>query len=161
MRPLLTLALAVVVVSMALLAALAVPARAGPVAAHPVRVFALADPEICPARTGYTFVSVARDPAIYRYADQNTDGVVCVRIASARIPSLTTVLIDDLGGSSGDPNSCPAPFVPISLERLPNREMADDARLVDRDGNGLVCLYQTAGRSSIVVIDNVMGTLNG
>ncbi len=158
-RPLLTLALAVLVVSVALLAALALPARVAPVSAHALRAYALQDPEECPADTGYAFVSVARDPAIYRYADQNTDGMVCVRVPSTRIPSTIIVLIDDRG-SVGDPHPCVTPFVLTTLERVPNRELAGDVRLVDRNSDGLACLYQTAGRSPIVVIDNITGSPN-
>ena len=153
-RTLLTVALAVLVVSVALLAALALPAPVAPVTAHALRAYALQDPEECPAHTGYAFVSVTRDPASYRYADQNADGVVCVRYPSVRVG--TVLLIKTIG----DPNECPAPFSLTTPERLPSRELVGDFRLVDRDGDGLACLYQTAGRYNTVVIDNTIGTPN-
>jgi hypothetical protein len=153
----LTLALVLLVMSRALLGARATPARAVASAARSApRPFTVEVPEQCPVYAGYARVAVARDPAIYRYADQNSDGAVCARSSSTRFPS--TVLVDD--GHSGAPNGCPAPFVLVPLERVPHRELVDDLLLVDRDGNGLVCLYQTAGRSPIVVIDNIIANPN-
>ncbi len=156
-RILLTLALAQLVVSLALLVARAVSVRAvaSPARWEPAPV-TVEIPLACPVRIGYVQVTVTRDPATFRYADQDTDGAVCVRVLSARIPSTVTVLIDDRD-SMGSPHFCPPPFVVTTPERVPTRELAGDVRMVDRDGNGLACLYETAGRSSIVVIDNISG----
>src|SRR5262245_50812322 len=152
-RTLLTVTLALLVVSVTLLAT---PTRATPMIAYGLQVFSLEDPDECPPRTGYALVSVADDPVTYRFGDQNTDGMVCVRLARTHIPS--SVLIDD--DASGDSNGCLLPFILISLERLPNHELVNDARLVDHNGDSLVCLYQSEERSSVIVIDNNSGTLN-
>jgi hypothetical protein len=153
----LTLTLALLVVSVTLLAARAEPTRAVPMTTYALHAFSLEDPPECPSHTGYALVSVADDLATYRYVDQNAAGMVCVRLAQTRLPS--SVLIDDDVG--GDLNGSTPPFVLLSLERLPNRALVSNARLVDRDGNSLICLYQTAEPSAVVVIDNSSGTLNG
>jgi hypothetical protein len=146
-RRLLTLGLAA---PLALLAALA-PLGAG----H--RALAFEDPDQCPAAAGYAQVSVERDPATWRSADGNGDGIVCVRDLAVRVG--TVLLIETVGNPNliGDPNLCLPPFSLTTPERLPDRALVGDFRLVDANGDGFVCLAQTAGRADVVVVDNTIG----
>jgi hypothetical protein len=146
-RRLLTLGL---VAALALLAALA-PLGAG----H--RALAFEDPDQCPAAEGYAQASVERDPATWRDADRNGDGVVCVREPAVRVG--TVLLIETIGdpNSIGDPSICPPPFSLTTPERLPDRALVGDFRLVDANGDGFACLAQPAGRDDVVVLDNTIG----
>jgi hypothetical protein len=154
-RRLLTLGL---VAPLALLAALAPLAMAAPapLGAGP-RALAFEDPDQCPAAAGYARVSVERDPATWRSADRNGDGVVCVRAPTVSVG--TVLLIETIGDPNlvGDPTICPTPFSLRTPERLPDRALVGDFRLVDANGDGFACLSQTAGRDDVVVLDNTVG----
>jgi hypothetical protein len=56
---------------------------------------AFEDPNQCPAVEGYAQASVERDPATWRDADRNGDGVVCVREPAALVG--TVLLIETIG----------------------------------------------------------------
>jgi len=142
--------------ALALLAALA-PLGAG----H--RALAFEDPDQCPVAAGYARASVERDPATWRDADRNGDGIVCVRALAVRVG--TVLLSETIGDPNsigdpnlvGDPHICPSPFSLTTPERLPSREVVGDLRLVDANGDGFACLSQTAGRDDVVVLDSTIG----